>query len=1043
MLISLCASAATPPAEPRLPLGEPVGRAPDSITALLQDRSGFIWVGSREGLLRYDGYTMTVFDHDVADPTSISGNTIRTIYEDSRGTLWVGTNTGGLNRFDPATNRFVRYRHDSSDIETLSHDSVYAILEDRGGDLWIGTQIGLNRLDRETGRFQRYLADHAEPGGLTNDYVDALAEHPDGSLWIGTVGGGLHRLDPQSGHFEVFRHDPEDPSSISSDKVFALELGPDGSLWIGGDRGLDRLMPDGELDRLAPRETITLLRADGQGRLWATTWGGGVLEIDGRDGTMLARRTRGSPGDDRFTAVLVDRERGLWVGSWSDGLFRDRRQGSFDLLLADGSPDALSHPDSTSLMEDRAGRLWVGTWGRGLDLYDRDRRKVRNFGGEIQSVFSLAEDPDGVIWAGSMLGLHRVDPKSGAVKTYGHDPAAPHSLGRGYVTSLLVSRNGELWIGVGGGGLSRWLGDGRFEHYRHAPDNPLSLSDDYISALYEHDAGELWVGTRSGGLNTFDRETGRVRRHLPDPADENSLSHHFVSAITRDAEGTTWIGTVGGGLNRVLAQAADTPGDQGEALRFERYTRSRGLNDDNIMSVVPDDDGSLWLSSMRGLSRFDPGRAALRQFEEADGLPSGQFNSRAGFRGETSLYFGSSRGVVIAPRGTDFSPPGPSPTTITSVRTPSGDPAAFPTESRNSRITLGYGDLLSLQFAVLDFGSPAQHRYAYRLEGRREGWVDVRHGREVTFTDLRPGNYVLTARGRNGNGVWSSSPPIEIEVVPPFWMTSWFRAAVVLGILGGAFFIHRRRTSALKRRNFELSRLKDQREQAVAEAEAGYARLRRLTRRLEMAKEDERKRIARELHDEMGQGLTAAKINLELLQRDPGGGEAAVRLQDTVRLMDEMIRHVRTLSLDLRPPLFDELGLEAALRSFLEGQSQRSGLDVRSEIDGDLHELDPATAITLFRVVQEGLTNIVRHAGAETVTVRLNRKNGSVRTSIRDDGRGFDVSRALERGSAGHHLGLLGIRERVEGLGGVVDIRSTCGDGTCLEVRVPIQPVAS
>ena len=223
------------------------GPLPEAVTALLQDRAGFVWIGSREGLLRYDGFSFQSFRHDPKDAGSLPDNAIRTLFEDREDALWVGTNTGGLARLDRHSWTFERFRHDSADPGSLSYDSVYAIEEDRAGDLWIGTQRGLNRLDRRTGRMERFLS--GTPG-LQDDYVTALAMDGDGNVWVGTVRGGLNLLDRAAGRFRAFRHDPSDPKSLPSDAVFALARDPSGRLWVGTERGVARLAPDGAFERV-------------------------------------------------------------------------------------------------------------------------------------------------------------------------------------------------------------------------------------------------------------------------------------------------------------------------------------------------------------------------------------------------------------------------------------------------------------------------------------------------------------------------------------------------------------------------------------------------------------------------------------------------------------------------------------------------------------------------------------------------------------------------------------------------------------------------
>jgi len=482
-------------------------------------------------------------------------------------------------------------------------------------------------------------------------------------------------------------------------------------------------------------------------------------------------------------------------------------------------------------------------------------------------------------------------------------------------------------------------------------------------------------------------------------------------------------------------------------MRFRRFGEPEGLVDSNVRAMVADDDGTLWLATAHGLSRFQPGTGTFVNYGGGEGLPVTGFNTGSAFASRQRLYFGTAHGVLSIARGTPFEAAAPAPTLLRSIlaldRTLDLERPAWELE----RLEVPWGEVLTFQFAVLDYSEVERHRYAYRLLGLRDDWVDVGPRREVTFTNLDPGRYTLSVRGRSARGVWSQSPvDLALVVVPPFWMTTWFRLAALTVLASVALGGHKVRTSRLERRNRELLALKEQRELALAEAHRSqarlneaYGRLRRLTGRLELAKEDERKRIARELHDEMGQALTAAKINLQLLLADGGTeGDVVERVEDTIGLVDRMIGHVRTLSLDLRPPLLDELGLAAALRSYLEALAKRSGLEIRVSTDSAPARLAPEIEITAFRVIQEAVTNVMRHAEASTVEVRIAREDDALALSVADDGRGFDVEATLERAAGGRHLGLLGIRERVESLGGTVDLRSSPAAGTRMRVRVPL-----
>jgi signal transduction histidine kinase/ligand-binding sensor domain-containing protein len=1035
-------------------IGTESGPPPEVITSIYQDRAGFIWIGSRDGLALYDGYTFTVFEHDASDPTSISDNTIRTIYEDSQGNLWLGTNTGGLNRLDRATWQFEHFRHDSADSSSISHDSVYAILEDRTGALWVGTQLGLNRFDPETRRFERFFSDPGDPESLSHDYVYALHEDPDGGLWITTVGGGLNYRDPETGAFTVYRNDPGDPTSLSYDNALAISDGPQGGLWVATGEGLNLLDRETGTFRRVGRDPdrgpmlsdplVPAMAPGPAGKLWIATHGGGLNQLDPATGEIRFWKhdpsKRNSLGSDEVIALLSDATEGLWIGTWGGGL---NRLSPRSLLLSESAhlarmPEDLDVNDVTALMIDGAGGIWLGTRSGDVVRRDVDRMTDRHYlrGGDKGTpriILGFAEDRSGKIWIATNGGILRLDPETGGQISHHHDQEDPTSLGPGYVKGILVDRAGRLWVGTGEGGVQRLDADGRvLARFVHDASDPGSLSDNYVTTLVEDSRGTLWVGTRSGGLNALDPQTGRIVRHLPEAGDSGTLSHHYVTSIIEDSSGTLWVGTGGGGLNRVGRL-------EGGSLHFTRFTGAGGLIDDDVMGIQEDDDGSLWISTKRGLTRFDPGTGSFANLNVADGLPSGEFEPATVARNESTLYFGTVKGLVAVPTGTQFPNPSASPTVITTIRTSSGTLATEHPVWDLHNLEMPWGEWLSLQFAVLDYSVDRRHRYQYRLGGVDEDWIDLGSSREITFTDLDPGAYEFNVRGRNSQGVWSiAEPTLQIEIVPPFWMTMWFRAAVALFVISMVIVGHRVRVNAVEKRNRELVALYRQRERARRELGEAYERLTRLTRSLEAAKEDERRTIARELHDELGPSLTAVIINLQLLAEDRDPGRRSRRIQDTIGLADRLVDRVRDLSLDLRPPLLDELGLVPALKGYLEAQASRAGIeiDVVEEVPTD--ELPPETEITAFRVVQEAVTNVIRHADAVQVLVTVRQVGGGLELAVKDDGVGFDLHATMERAAAGKAIGLLGMQERVRMLGGEIQIESWPGRGTQIRVNLPI-----
>jgi ligand-binding sensor domain-containing protein/signal transduction histidine kinase len=1042
-------------------LGEERGFPSGTITALYRDRAGFLWVGSREGLAFWDGYSVRSFEHEVGNAASLPDNSIRVLYEDLAGRLWVGTNTGGLARLDSATGRFEVMRHDPADPTSLSHDSVYAIAECPDGSLWVGTQEGLNRLDPKTRKIERFSRDVANQATIPNDYVYALKLDQRGRLWIATVGGGVAWIDPATRRITRIPFEREPGLPEPDGVMFAIAEDPAGTLWFGSQTDLYRVDPAGgalhhvTLPELAPgKDTpiITSIAVDARGVLWISTWNRGLVVYDPASGESRGYRHDPARSDslaaDRLSCVMIDTAGDLWAGTWGSGINRFNTGGGLFRTILErgpGSPGGLAYREVTSVLEDRRGSLWVGTWGKGLSRRDAHGAEFAGIAAPpdppfaLNTVLALAEQPDGTVWAGSMTGLFRIDPKSGTVSASARTPKDPRGVGPGYVDAVLVDRKGALWVGTGGGGLHRLEADGRsFARFVTDAADPTSLSDDFVTTMLDGTDGTLWVGTRSGGLNAFDPQTGRSVRFLPSPSDAATIGHHHVTAILESKSGTIWVGTDGGGLARI-----DTDGAGGRSVR--RVTTDDGLVNQNVASMLEDDDGSLWIGTRHGLSRYEPASGRFHNYGLGDGLPSNEFNPGAAWRGKDGLQFGTLGGLLVVRPGSAFVEPAVVATQITDIRTLAGPLHLSATPWQTEALDVPYGTPLLFAFSVLDFRSP--HRFAYRLSGKSESWTELGPSREIAFTDLSPGSYTMSVRGRSAVGAWSETRvPLRIRITPPFWMTWWFRILGAIGVLGFVSTVFRARMLSLERRNRALETLQAAREHALLEARASqealhgaYGRLRALTRQLEDAKEEEKRHIARELHDELGQLLSAIKINLKALGRLPERSEErSGRIVDAIALVDDMIGHVRAMALDLRPPLLDELGLVAAIRGYAEGQSVRTGVAIGVEANAGAETLRPETAIAAFRIVQQAVHNTLQHAAARRITVSVRADSNRLQLSVRDDGRGFDVAEALQRAASGRHLGLLGMRERVEALGGHLEIESSPGQGTEIRASVPL-----
>jgi diguanylate cyclase (GGDEF)-like protein len=806
------------------------GLSQSAINSIAQDRHGFMWFATEDGLNRYDGYTFTVFKHDREDPGSLSHDFVWSVFEDRTGTLWVGTDGGGLSRWNPDDDSFSHFRNDPRDPESLNHDRVRVLYEDREGTLWIGTDGGgLARFDRKRQKFVRFTHDLSNPESLSHDRIRSIHEDRDGALWIGTYGGGLNRFDRGAGRFVHYRHDPDDPDSLSDDKVYTIFEDRDRVLWIGTyGGGLDTLDretvrfchhrhdPD-DPDSLAANR-VRAIYQDADGTLWIGSDRGLNRMIDARGRFELYRNDPMDPeslSDDKVTSIFGDRGNVLWVGTKGAGLNKwNTGTGYFVHHSTDPSADStLSSNLVTAFQTDPDGNLWIGTFGGGLNFYDRDGHGYRTFRHDPNDETSLSDDrvmslllsERGTLWVGTYEnGLSRLDPSTGVFTHYEHDPSDADSLSANGIMSLHEDRSGRVWVGTFEGGLNRFdPRTGRFAHYLHDPDNPISLANNRVTVFWEESSGTLWVGTDGGGISRFDPETGTFSNFRNDPDDPRSLSNDDVWSILEDDRGAFWLGTQGGGLNRW-----DREDREANRAVFHHYTERDGLPNDHIYGIVPDDRGKLWLSTNKGLSRFDPRTGDFRNYDASHGLQSDEFNFGAYHRSASGqIYFGGINGYnAFYPeriRDNDSIPPVVLTSFMKFNRKVDLDVPVY----ELADVVLDYSDyVISFEFAALDFTAPEKNRYAYKLEGFDADWIDLGDMRRATYTNLQAGSYVFRVKGSNNDGVWNETAvATHIKVLPPPWKTWWAYTLYVLAI--GAVVLGYTRAQARKlQREAEYSR---------------------------------------------------------------------------------------------------------------------------------------------------------------------------------------------------------------------------------------------
>ena len=832
------------------------GLSQSTVLSIIQDHEGYLWLGTQEGLNKYDGYKFTIYKNDPKDPNSISDNWITVLYLDKDGNLWIGTNAGGLNMFDRSHNQFIHYCHEADNAYSISDDRILSIYEDRSGTLWVGTEGGgLNRFDAKNNQFENYQFDEQNIVYTNKNNVTSILEDPTGNLWWGTDGGGLNRMNWKTGSYTVFRTNPNDSTALSSDRIMGLQEDNDGNLWIATNgsglnkfiSGTDqfkhyRMNPD-DPTSLSDDHVYTILE-DMNGRLWIGTDGGLNQYLPDEDCFMAIRNDPTEPAslsNDMIRAIYEDQGGILWVGTYSGALNKfDGKKAAFSNYNQNpANPNSLSDKNVWSIFEDKAGRLWIGT-NDGLNMLNRVTGKFTHFKNDPNNPYSLSsnivrsvyQDHSGVIWVGTDGGgLNRYNPLDNQFEILKNDPKNSTSLSDNNIRCIYEDGNGVLWIGTING-LNKFNRDTRsFKRYQNNPGDPHSISGNHIRFVYEDGRGALWVGT-FGGLSLYVRNKDQFISFKHSPSNPLSLSNDRVLCALEDKARRFWVGTYGGGLDLL---------DRQEFI-FEHFTVEDGLPNDAIYGILEDKGGNFWISTNKGLSKFNPETRVFKNYDVNDGLQSNEFNGNAFHKAENGeMFFGGINGLTaFYPENIQDNAHIP-PIVLTAFKKYDKDVILDEDLSIVKQLDLSYkDDFFSFEFAALDFTNPEKNQYAYKLEGFDKGWIYCENRRYANYTNLSGGSYTFRVKGSNNNGVWNETgKSVKINITDPFWQTWWFRISSVFYLTLMIYIIIRvrmrsvnaqkrrleldvaQRTRELNQSNYELLRAKKDTDDILNNVEEG------------------------------------------------------------------------------------------------------------------------------------------------------------------------------------------------------------------------------
>ena len=1046
------------------------------VHTILQDSQGFMWFGTEDGLVRYDGQELvrygysprddrglpgnyinqiaegpghnlwlaingglarwnraddrfTVYHHDPHDPNSLASDQVNTLVIDAQGRIWIGTADAGLDVLDPRTGRFESLQHEPAIAGSLASNHVTTLLRDRAGDLWVGTDQGLDELESDQRTFRHFRHRDGDPRTLSGNSIWQVLEDSSGSLWVATIGGGLDRMDANGNVLQVFRHDPKQPGSLASDEVQALLEDRQGHFWVGTTDGLDlidratgtiahyrheRENPDSLND-----SSVFSLYQDASGLVWIGTGTGGVSRWDPRSAELGARQP-------------------AWLGK-------------FVTSFADA-------PDN---------RVWIASMGGGLAEYDPDTGRETDIGTLIgqrtafanETVMSLREDHSGVLWIGTMdKGVATLD-RHDRLEWIPVKRGDPRALSAAGIMTIFQARDGQMWVGTWGGGAN--IVDPATGLVRQLPYGsvPGTVSADSVTAIAQDSQGYMWIGTDGGGLDLArpDGTVIKVFRH--DPHDPSSLPANTVYALAVDSRDRVWIGTSGGGL-ALATGSTSAP----QSIGFRTYSLGQGLTSDTINGVLVDADGRIWLSGDAGLMRLDPDTGAVKTFHVADGAAGEEFTTNAYFRlHDGRLCFGGPGGFNIfdPSRLTERSqPPRLALTGVEILGAPA--PGRTPYWLRRF-IPLDYRDnIVSLDVSVLDFTSPRHNRIAYRMPGLTDRWIDLGAQHRITLTNLESGTHVLEVRGANSDSVWSAPLRIALHRNPAPWASPWAYAAYALLILGFAAY-------RLRKQNLERRHQARERERLEAEVAARTRELSESNRQLAeaaRAKSDFLDRMSHELRTPMNGvvGMT------ELLARTPQSTTQA-RLTQTIRSSAQVLLRIVNDLLDLSRAQAGKIALEALpidldrildeCANLFGGTLQAKG--IRLSVRPPAADRRPPEGSTLIgdpfrirQIVMNLVGNAVKFTEHGEIRVAADLEIGGAeralaRIRVADTGIGMDAAtlekifqpftqadESTSRRFGGSGLGLAICRELAELMGGRITVESTPGVGSTFTIEVPL-----
>ncbi len=954
------------------------GLPQSSANDILQTKDGYIWLATFGGLVRFDGVNFTTYNH--FNTKGMRSERILNLFEDSHGALWLSTENG-----------FIRFENgECTSYLIMKESQVYSplkVTEDSRGVLWI---TAIEKIYRFTG------TSFVEVPIIKDKEKADQAIHNRSGVWLAhgqqifrTLGDSIFQLIELS---SVLKNNIQDMVEYPKDSGIYF-FATSGSGVGRYENGKTTFFTEKEgLSSVSVRK----LFIDRENNLWVNCYNGLSKWVGNR---FVLFNVISSSKEIQYKDILLDSEGNYWIGTSSQGLFKIRPA----LISTIGFDQGLKNDKMLSITKLKNGTFLFSANCGGIYEWDHKKAIYSSVNKYLPNlcVWSVFQDSKNRIWFGSRSLYVTPDlNKKGKV----FEISTPGKSNE--VFAINEDRNGNIWIGTLNG---FFIYDGKtFQPY--STENGLSYNDTRV--FYEDKSGSMWIGT-SAGINKFKNDKiTHIKFHESEKDSLHSIEP-YIRAIYEDSDGTMWFGTYGNGLIRL----------KNRKVNF--ITTDQGLFDNIVSHIVEDENGNFWMGSNRGISRVskielddlcDGKITEVHSFSygEADGMESSETNG--GFQpsiikdSSGTVYFPTVSGVVrVSTRNVRYNKV-PPPVVIEKL-------IANGNEIANSKvITLPYDSAsLLIKYTALSFSEPNKVMFRYRLTSLNDTWFEAGSNRNAFYSKIPPGDYQFQVIACNNDGIWNTEgASLSITVLPPFWMTWWFRTLVVMFFMSFGPLIYYFKIRALKEKSRQQTDFAEQ---------------------LIHSQEQERRRIASELHDGLGQQILVIKSRAELAMKSiQDNGKTLEHLQEITNSAISSINDVRSITHDLRPVYLEQFGLTETIKNLIDQVRQSSEIKWVYHIDNIDGIIKSEKEINFYRIVQEGINNVLKHSEASQASLMIRLSAENLTASLWDNGKGFDINE--KKKSPG--LGLTGILERSKSLGGWFEIKSEPNEGTTLKIIIRV-----